>query len=163
MRAVTQAPSNTAPAGSKTRIFIWTIYSPVINASQQTATQDGRNNDQRPRQMSKRNASRNKSGRAPPQSTACQSLQTHLTRLRFVSAAARRCFPNNSRSSYVPCRRLKRATSRAVSLSTTRFFRSALLSRASLPCATPNSAFSFPLFQYNLRTTSAQPLTCVSP
>jgi hypothetical protein len=81
----------------------------------------------------------------------------------FWSAAARRCFANNSRSSYVPCRRLNRATSRAVSLSTARFFRSALLSRASLPCATPNSAFSFPLFQYNLRTTSAQPLTCVSP
>src|SRR4029077_13020271 len=62
-----------------------------------------------------------------------------------------------------PCRRLKRATSRAVSRSTARFFRSALLSRASLPSPTPSSAFSFPFFQYSLRTTNARPLTWVSP
>src|SRR5206468_12295799 len=61
------------------------------------------------------------------------------------------------------CFRLKRATSRAVSRSTARFFKSARLSCASLPIPTPSSAFTFAFFQYNFRTTSVRPFTCVSP
>src|SRR6202040_67711 len=63
------------------------------------------------------------------------------------------------RYSRYPCLRWKRATSRAVSRSTARFFKSARLSRATLPWPTPSSALSFPFFQYSLRTTSARPLT----
>src|SRR5438034_5380450 len=52
-----------------------------------------------------------------------------------------------ARDGYQPCLRLKRATSRAVSRSIARFFRSARLSRAALPSPTPSSALSFPFFQ----------------
>src|SRR5215471_15058774 len=60
--------------------------------------------------------------------------------------------PQHSSKHYA-CFRLKRATSRAVSRSTARFFKSARLSRATLPNPTPSSAFTFALFQYNFRTT----------
>src|SRR6266581_3760461 len=96
----------------------------------------------------------------------------HGPTIRYEIFSANGCEPGNAFRSPSPgpessllenhaCFRLKRATSRAISRSTARFFKSARLSPASLPNPTPSSAFTLAFFQYNFRTTRVRPFTCV--